>query len=168
MSLSKETILSKKEYAVISQPGGLLITLIIAAIIIALFSLSLHHVQTDAELHHIEQQVHTILIEAANMFEYANEGSCVTLHVTFPKSMRFIVFGHLPQDGSIEPAQRELDENTSNNCYYVMEDGATRTFHSNARFSNDNMTQIAIFYAGTYDIILELRQQEGKTYVTMS
>lgn len=168
MNLDNIHTLKKKEYGVVSLPSGLLVTLIIAAAIIFLFSLSLRDLLADSSRQQIEQQIHTIITEANTMFEYANEGTCVTLHVMFPSSMRFIVFGHLPKNGTIEPTNRTFDEHTSNNYYYVMTDGTMRTFHSNARFSNHNMTQNARFYAGTYDITLELRQVGGKTYVTMS
>jgi hypothetical protein len=168
MNLSKQSILYKRESAVIGQPAGLLVTLMIAAVIIILLIISIHHLQTEAELHHIEQQMQTILMQASTMFEYANEESQINLQVTFPQSMRFIVFGDFPRNGIIEPIQRTLDENTSNNCYYVTNDGTIRTFHSNTRFSNHNMTQISVFYAGSYTITLKLSRHGGKTYVTMS
>jgi hypothetical protein len=101
------------------------------------------------------------------MFEYADNGSIVTVHVEFPTSMRFIVFGHLPSNNTSEPANLTLDEKTSNNYYFVMNDGTLRIFHSNARFSNHNMTQIAVFYSGAYDITMELCQKKGKSYVAM-
>jgi hypothetical protein len=101
------------------------------------------------------------------MFEYADNGSLRIVSVKFPSSMRFIVFGQVPLDGTNEPTYLTLDENISNNYYYVMEDGTVRTFHSNARFSNHNMTQVALFHSGTYDITLVLRQTGGKTYLTM-
>lgn len=168
MNLNIDGLLLKKDYAVLGQPIGLLVALIIATIIIALFSASIHHLMSDMQVHDIERQIDTILLEATTMFEYADEGSLVTIQVTFPVSMRFIVFGDYPRNGTIEPGNRILDENTTNNYYYVMDDGSIHTFHSNARFSNYNMTQITVFYPGTYTIILELCQKEGKTYVTMS
>jgi hypothetical protein len=115
----------------------------------------------------VECEIDKILIEAANMFEYADNGSIVTIPVEFPSSMQFIVFGYLSRNDTNEPTNLTLDEKTSNNYLYVMNDGTLRTFHSNARFSNHNMTQIAIFHSGKYDITLELCQLEGKTYVTM-
>ena len=168
MNLNKYCVLLKKDYAVLGQPIGLLVALIIATIIITLFSVSIHHLTSEMQVHDIERQIDTILLEATTMFEYADEGSLATIQVTFPISMRFIVFGDHPRNGTTEPYHRTLDENTTNNYYYVMDDGSVRTFHSNARFSNCNMTQIAVFYPGTYTIILELCQKEGKTYVTMS
>jgi hypothetical protein len=101
------------------------------------------------------------------MFEYADNESFRSLSVEFPPSIRFIVFGQVPRNGTNEPTNLTLDENTSNNYYYVMDDGTVRTFHSNARFSNCNMTQMVLFHSGTYDITLELCQKEGKTYLTM-
>ena len=167
MTFSRVHLLSSDEDAVVGQPIALLVIIIIAGVIITLLCLSIPNLMKDAQIHKVEGEIDRILIEATNMFEYADNGSIVTIPVQFPTSLRFIVFGYLPSNGTNEPANLTLDEKTSNNYYYVMNDGTLRMFHSNARFSNQNMTQIAIFHSGTYDIILELCQREGKTYVTM-
>jgi hypothetical protein len=99
------------------------------------------------------------------MFEYADEGALVTVHVEFPTSMRFLVFGGLPTNGTTEPTNLTLNETTSNNYYYVMCDGTLHTFHTNARFSSSNLTQMAVFHSGTYDLTLELYHDGDKTYV---
>jgi hypothetical protein len=142
MPFRKEKMLSGNKTAVIGQPIGLLVIL-------------------------MEREINTILTDASNMYEYATEGSTNTLHVEFPVSLRFIVFGALPRNGILEPTDFSLDENTSNNYYFVMNDGTLKIFHSNARFSSRNLTQIALFHSGTYDITLELCSKEGKSYVTM-
>jgi hypothetical protein len=167
MPFRKEKMLLGKEDAVVGQPIGLLVILIIAAIIITLFSLSIKNILEDSQLHQVEQEINTILIDASNMYEYATEGSVNTLHVEFPMSLRFIVFGALPTNGIHEPTDLSLDENTSNNYYFVMNDGTLKIFHSNARFSCRNLTQVAFFHSGAYDLTLELCSKEGKSYVTM-
>jgi hypothetical protein len=167
MTFSRVHLLSSDEDAVVGQPVALLVIIIVAGVIITLLCLSIPNLMKDAQIHKVEGEIDRILIEATNMFEYADNGSIVTIPVQFPTSLRFIVFGYLPSNGTNEPANLTLDEKTSNNYYYVMNDGTLRMFHSNARFSNQNMTQIAIFHSGTYDIILELCQRGGKTYVTM-
>jgi hypothetical protein len=167
MTFSRVHLLSSDEDAVVGLPIALLVIIIVAGVIITLLCLSIPNLMKDAQIHKVEGEIDRILIEATNMFEYADNGSIVTIPVQFPTSLRFIVFGYLPSNGTNEPANLTLDEKTSNNYYYVMNDGTLRMFHSNARFSNHNMTQIAIFHSGTYDIILELCEREGKTYVTM-
>jgi len=153
--------------AVASQPIGLLVIFITAGVILTLLSLLVPSLLNEAQIHRVESQIDRILIEAENMFEYADNHSSVTIHVEFPASLRFLVLGYLPQNSTDEPANISLEEKTSNNYYYIMNDGTMRCFHSNARFSNKNMTQAAIFYSGCYDITLELRQREGKTYVAL-
>jgi hypothetical protein len=154
--------------AVLGQPFRLVVVLCIASAIIFLFSLILQAFLSDTQFQEIDKEIDTILLESASMYEYANEGSRVTLHITFPATLRYIVFGSLPGPSSTEPVNRTLDENTSNNCYYVTNDGTIRSFHTNSRFSTYNMTEFCIFHSGSYKITLELRQNEGQTYVTFS
>jgi len=167
MILRRVYLLSDDQDAVVGQPLGLLVILIVASAIIASLCLSIPHLIQESQIQIVEREIDRILVEATNMFEYADNGSIVTIPVEFPSSMQFIVFGYLPRNGINEPTNLTLEEKTSNNYYYVMNDGTLRTFHSNARFSNHNMTQIAIFHSGNYDITLELCQMGGKTYVTM-
>lgn len=151
--------------AVLGQPVYLLIALVVAATIIVLFTLSLQNVTIDSQFHQVEHEIDTILTEATTMFEYADEGTSVTLHIEFPPSLQFIVFGGLPENSIEEPTDFTLDDNTSNNYYFVMSDGTLRSFHTNARFSGENLTQMAVFHPGTYDLSLELCHDNGKTYV---
>jgi hypothetical protein len=167
MSFNRASPLSGEENAVLGQPVYLLVVIIIAAAIITLFSLSLQNIIKDSQIHQVEHEIDTIMTEATNMFEYADEGSIATVHVEFPTTLQFIVFGGLPTNDTREPTNLTLDENTNNNYYYVMNDGTLRVFHSNARFSSKNLTQIAIFHTGTYVLTLELCYYDEKTYVTI-
>jgi hypothetical protein len=167
MTFNRANPLAGDENAVLGQPMYLLVIIIVTAAIITLFSFSLQNIIIDSQIHQVEHEIDTILTEATNMFEYADEGSAATVHVEFPSALRFIVFGGLPANGTIEPTNLTLDENTNNNYYYVLNDGTLRTFHSNARFSDKNLTQTAVFHTGTYDLTLELCYQDGKTYVTI-
>jgi len=163
----RNLLLLRNVDAVVNQPSGLLVIFITAGVIITFLSLLVPSLLNEAQIHRVELQIDRILIEAENMFEYADNHSSAMVHVEFPASLRFLVFGHLPQNGTDEPANITLEEKTSNSYYYIMNDGTMRCFHSNARFSNQNMTQAAIFHSGCYDITLELRQREGKTYVAL-
>jgi hypothetical protein len=167
MTFNRTNPLSGEENAVLGQPVYLLVVIIIAVAIITLFSLSLQNTIMDSQIHQVEHEIDTIMTEAANMFEYADEGSMATVHVEFPAALQFIVFGGLPTNGTGEPTNLTLDENTNNNYYYVITDGTLRVFHSNARFSSKNLAQMAIFHTGTYDLTLELCYNDGKTYVTI-
>lgn len=160
-------LLSIDRDAVIGQPISLLVILLVAGFITTLLCLSIPNLMKESQIQKVESEIDRILTEATNMFEYADNESFRSLSVEFPPSIRFIVFGQVPRNGTNEPTNLTLDENTSNNYYYVMDDGTVRTFHSNARFSNRNMTQMILFHSGTYDITLELCQKEGKTYLTM-
>ncbi len=159
---------SKNDYATVGQPIRLVVVVIVVCTIIMIFGLSLENLIADSDAHQIELQVKEILREASIMFEHADEGSKVILQVNFPTTLRCIVFGYLPRTGTPEPLNITLDENTSNVCYYVMTDGTIRSFHSNARFSDTTMTNIAVFHAGMYTITLELGKLGGKTYVALS
>ena len=168
MSLRRLTPVEDTEQAVLSQPMSLLIIILVAGVILTVFCLLTPRLMRDAQLHQVESQINKILIEATTMFDYAQEGSCVTVHVEFPESLRFIVFGHLPSTITNEPVNQTFDETTSNNYYLVMNDGTVHAYHSNARFSNQDMNQWMLFRSGSYDITLQLCQKEGVSYVAMS
>ena len=153
--------------AVMGLPIYILVAITTATIVIAVLSIALYNIWSDSQFHQVEHEIDKITSDAENMFEYADEGTMITVHVEFPSYMRFIVFGSLPKnDGSSEPENITLDENTSNNYYFVMGDGRIKTAHSNARFSGKNTDEMAVFNAGTYDLKLELiKEVDGKTYV---
>jgi len=160
-------LLSIDRDAVVGQPISLLVILLVAGVITSLLCLSIPCLMNESQITQVEVEINRILIEATNMFEYGDNGSFRIISVDFPPSVRFVVFGQVPSSGTKEPANLTFDENVSNNYYYVMDDGTVRSFHSNARFSNHNMTQMALFHSGAYDINLELCQKGGKTYLTM-
>ena len=151
--------------AVLGLPIYLMVAIISAAAVIAMLVLSMHHITAESQTYQVEYEIQRIISEAENMFEYADEGTLVTVHVEFPDSMSFVVFGDLPENGNAEPGDLTLDENTSNNYYFVMNDGTLSTYHSIARFSSDDETTIALFHSGIYDLTLELYYTGGKTYV---
>ena len=153
--------------AVMGLPLFLTVATIIASIILAVFIYSLINIQRDSQKNQIEYQIDQIVAEAKNMYEYADEGSLTHKRVDFPGIMKMLVFGALPtQDESISP-NSTIDENTSNNYYYIMDNGEIFTFHSSVRFSDENTTKRAVLYPGSYEITLELQTQDGKTYVTI-
>jgi len=121
--------------------------------------------QKDAQVDIVRAEIEKITSEAENMFEYANEGSLVTVHVNFPDSMGFLVFGDLPENGVLEPTDHSLDEGTSNCYFFVMEDGTVETHSSNARFSGASVDEIALLGPGSYDVRIELERVGDKSYV---
>lgn len=94
----------------------------------------------------------------------------LTVSVDFSESLRFIVFGSMPQNGALEPTVYTLDETMNNNYYFIANDGTILSYRSNARFSSDDITQIVLFGPGSYDLKIELVKDMlgGKTYVTIS
>jgi len=153
------------ENAVVGLPMYLMVAIIVAAVILAIFSLSIYNVWLDAQFHQVESEIETIISEAENMFAYADNGTLITVHVEFLSSMKYLVFGDLPQNGIAEPTNLTFKENTSNSYYFVMNDGRISTAHSPVRFSSDDINEIAVFYPGVYDVTLELDKVDGRTYV---
>jgi hypothetical protein len=156
---------SRNDYAIMGYPVYLLVAIIVASVIIGLIAISVYNIWMDSQRHQVEYVTDSIISEAENMFEYADEGTVVSVSVEFPSSMRFVVFGSLPEQGTATPTDFTLDENVSNNYYYVMSDGSCATFHSNARFSGEQTNETAVFYPGSYDLTLELVKVEGRSYV---
>ena len=151
--------------AVLGLPIYLIIAIVSAATVIAMLVLSMHQITIESQTHQVEYEIQRIISEAENMFEYADDGTLVTVHVEFPSSMKYVVYGDLAENGNVEPINFSLDENTSNNYYFVMNDGTRMAFHSNARFSSNATTTIALFPSGVYDLSLELDTTGDKTYV---
>jgi hypothetical protein len=151
--------------AVLGQPFYLLVIIIVAASIIVVLICSLQQIMINSEIYHVEHEINRIETEATNMFEYANDGTTITLHLSFPTSLRHIVFGALPTNTTTDPSLLTLDENTSNNYYFEMNNGIVQTYHSNARFCDKNLTRIVVLHPGEYTLTLELCSYEEKTYV---
>jgi len=151
--------------AVVGLPVYLLIVIIIACIIFGVFAFSIYKMHNDAQVDVVRSEIEKITSEAENMFEYANEGSLVTVHVDFPDSMGFLVFGSLPENGVMEPTEHSLDEGVSNCYYFVMDDGTIETHSSNARFSGESVDEIALLGPGSYDLRIELERVGDKSYV---
>jgi len=164
--MMKKQIINNKE-AVIGMPIYLLVAIIVASVIISLFVFSIYNTIKKSQTEEIKSEIEKIISEAENMFEYADEGTLVTVSVDFSNSLRFVVFGSMPQNGALEPTNYTLDETMSNNYHFVTDDGTISSYSSNARFSSDDITQIALFGPGSYDLKLELVKDMvgGKTYV---
>ncbi len=154
------------EKAVMGLPTYLLVAIITSAAIIAIFSMSIYNISKDTQYQNITNEVDKILSEAENMFEYADSGTMVTLTVNLPQNMKFMVFGGLPENNGLAPSTLTLNEVTSNDYYFVMDNGRSTTGHTNVRFSGEQTNEISILYPGTYDLKLELvKENNGKTYV---
>ncbi len=154
------------EKAVMGLPTYLLVAIITSAVIIAIFSMSIYNISKDIQYQNVKNEMDKILSEAENMFEYADSGTMVTLNIDFPQDMKFMVFGGLPENNGLPPTILTLNENTSNDYYFVMNDGRTTTGHTHVRFSGEQTNKISILYPGTYDLKLELvKENNGKTYV---
>ena len=159
-------MVSSDDDAVMGQPIYLMVAVIIASVIVASILFGLYDVTSKSQNHIVNHEIDKILVKSAMMYEYADEAALVTVDVEFPASMRFIVFGGVPQETLTQPPHNlSLNESVSNNYYYVMDDGTVHMGHSNARFSAQNTSQIAVFQPGSYTLRLELYSIEGRTYV---
>ena len=139
----------------IGQPIYLLIAVVVSSAIIAVFFITLNTMTIETQRFAVEHEVDKLLSQAVVMFEYADEGALVTVRVDFPSSMRFIVFGSLPQNSTQQPTNLNRNWSMSNDYYYVMVDGAIHTGHANVYFSAKNNSQIALFHPGSYDLTPE-------------
>jgi len=156
----------RSKEAVMGLPIYIMVAIAVAATIIAILLIAIYNVSLDSQFHKTQQEINKIVSEAENMFEYADEGTMITIHSEFPSSMKFAMFGGLPKNKTNEINDFTLNENTSNNYFFVMNNGKISISHSNARFSSKNTDQVAVFYPGTYDFKLELvKEVDGKTYV---
>ena len=79
--------------------------------------------------------------------------------------MSFAVFGVMPENTISEPFNLELNENISNNYYFVIQNRDICTYSSNARFCGKSIDKIAVLHHGEYTVCLELVSVGGTTYV---
>lgn len=157
-------MLCKNEFGVIGTPIYLTVAIITASAICSIFAYSILNISEDSQTYIVKKQIEKIISDAENMFEYADSGSKIKVNVDFPESMSFAVFGTMPNNIS-KPSNLELNENTSNNYYFVMQNKEICTYSSNARFCGESLDEIAVLYHGEYLIFLELVYVGGKTYV---
>ncbi len=59
------------EKAVMGLPIYIMVAIIVAAAIIAVFSIAIHNIWIDSQIHQVECETDKIVSEAENMFEYA-------------------------------------------------------------------------------------------------
>ena len=160
----KKNIIERKE-AVIGMPIYLMVAIVVASLITGIFAFSIYASIKKSQTDEVKSEIEKIISEAENMFEYADKGTLVTVSVDFSNSLKFAVFGSMPQNGALKPTNYNLDEKMSNNYYFVTDDGTVSSYSSNARFSSQNTSSIAVFGPGVYDLSLELEKKGGKTYV---
>ena len=161
-------VIINNKVAVIGMPVYLMVAIITAGIIIGLFALSIHNTIANSQNEQIKKEIEKIITEAENMFEYADSGTLVTVSVDFSDALNFVVFGSMPKNGAAEPKDFTLVEEMSNNYYFVTNDGTISSYKSNARFSSEDISKIAVFGSGSFDLKLELEKVGGKTYVKIS
>jgi len=154
----------KNEFAVVGTPVYLTVAIITASAIFSIFTYSIITVLEESQTDIVKKQIDKIISEAENMFEYAESGSKTKINIDFPESMNFAVFGSTPKNIS-QPDKLELNENISNNYYFVMQNKEICTYSSNARFCGETVDKIAVLLHGEYSICLELMHSGGKTYV---
>ncbi len=152
-------------FAMIAFPSYLLVAIITSSIIIGIFSLSILNTINNSKKEIVRKEIEKIVTEAENMFEYADTGTLVNIDVDFPDTLRFLVFGDIPKNGTNLPKELDLSEETSNNYYYVLDDNTIESFSSNARFSGNRTTNISVLFEGNYNLNLELSNDGDKTYV---
>ncbi len=105
------------------------------------------------------------MVEAENMFEYADSGSKIKVDINLPNSMRYAVFGAMPENNFSKKINVLLDENSSNNYYFVMQKNDCYSYSSNSRFCGKRVEEIAVLHPGKYSIYLELVFVGGISYV---
>ena len=163
----KKNYFLKNPNAVIGFPVFLIVALIAASIVIGFFILSMFNMIQDSQTYIVRKELEKIVSEAENMFQYADSGTIVTIHINIPDSLRFIVFGSMPINDTAEPQDLTLNENLCNNYYFVMRDGTIVSESSNARFCSSDIDKVAILKQGSYDVTLELINVGDKSYVSI-
>lgn len=157
--------MQKNNQATIGLPVYLIIAIITSSTVLATLSFAMYNLLSDSLVYDIEKEINKIVSQAENMFEYADSGSIETVSVEFPENIKFIVFGGLPINYTNITQNILLDENTSNNYFFILNNERIYTYHSTVRFSGFNINNVALFQPGKYDLRLELVKYNGKSYI---
>lgn len=150
---------------VLGLPVYLLVAIVVSAVVLGIFFLGFLSMSEDVQPDLIKTEVEKIVSEAENMFEYADSGTSVSVSVSFPSSMSFVVFGGMPTGGSGVPSDLSQDVKLSNNYYFVMDNGEVFSYYSNVRFQGESDTEFALFRDGSFDLTLELVEVGGSSFV---
>lgn len=154
-------------HALLGYPMYLGVALLVTSAVLGVFVQSTMIMTQEADDHLVLQELQRLVVEAENMYEYADQGSRVTLHLHLPSSFYFAVFGDNPRSDWSYPASLDRSHSmTSNQWYYVMNSGQSSVFHSSVRFCGTTDETIAILGPGELTVVLELKHhEEGISYV---
>jgi len=156
-------------FAVMGYPVYLTVAIIVTAAVLAVFVQSAVFISESTDDHMIAQELHKIVTEAQNMYEYADEGTLVTVQLKLPDSLHFAVFGDMPKPGYGLPSDLiRSHENLSNHYYYVLNNGEMSMFHIPARFCGEDVNDIVLLRPGTLDLVLELKKYGERSYVQIT
>ncbi|MEF8879421.1 MAG: hypothetical protein V5A64_03405 [Candidatus Thermoplasmatota archaeon] len=148
--------------AMVGYPVYLVVVLITAGIILGSFAMSSLLVKNSSSVDLTRMEVNKIISEAEHMYEYGDGGSKVVLEMDLPEEVCFVVFGSMPVDGNQKPGCFDLNVDTCNCYYFVMEDGTRRQGVSSARFAGGDLDSFAYFEGGRHDITMQLVYKPGE------
>ena len=95
---------------------------------------------------------------------FSDEGTIKTFSVNLPDSLEKIVFGANPNDNSIN----STNNNSQKLCYYIMNNGENKIFHTKIRFTSSILISPAIFHSGNQIIKIELIKYQGGSYIKIN
>jgi hypothetical protein len=149
--------------AVIGLPVYLTVMAVILSVGVFLLSSALNAMDREGERQLCEQGIDRVVNEASHLYAYADNGVMATVTIDIPNSVRVLVFGGLPSNGS----QILHDSGTSENYYYVLDDGSLWTSHIQARLCGQNISCPAVFTPGQYQLSLMVLSTAEGPYVAI-
>jgi hypothetical protein len=152
------------ENASITIPMYLLIIIIIFTIILGIFLIGVNNLQNNYHKNTIESTILNIINQAETMNTFSDEGTNKTFSVNFPDTLEKIVFGANPDDNLIN----STNNNSIKSCYYIMNNGENKIFHTKIRFTSSILISPAIFQSGNQIIKIELIKHQGDSYIKIN
>jgi len=150
-------VFSDDESGVFELPVQYMVAIIVAAMAIAIGSISAYHLWKDYQIKETIKEVKKIIGEAEMMCSTAEEGTKISIPINFPSGMKEVTFG-------------SSDKSMSNSYRIMMKWGESKIFYSSeAKFTGEsNGINIATIYKGCDMVTLSLIEIEGEKYVKIT
>lgn len=153
------------KFGVVGLPVYLTIVLVVSSAVFGYLVLSVFFLEAQIDSKMVAGEVDIVVSEAESMYEHADQGTKSCVHVDIPEGVSFIVFGGMPENGNNLPSNLQINSDTCNNYYFVMDDGECRSFSSAVKFCGETTGVISVLYPGEYDVCLDLVKTGSGSYV---
>lgn len=149
------------EDAVMGMPMSLFVILIISCVVLSLFAVSSGFIVEFNEEKQVENIISKVCETVTMMSSYACEESQVTMTLSFPSSVEYVIFGSHAKTHSNDNNTRISSESYC--VFYQSLKGSQEVYHCPVAFCNTSGDPL-VLSAGTYVVSFSLKQMDNEVY----